>query len=486
MRYSLALTVLIVTYASHADGQAESRPLNPIGLWHSVDFVRQVEDFKPGIRNTSIKLVLKEFRFNKSGEASRNWTWERDTIAHSNGSTKAKYFIKEFDSEHYLFLPWLSGDVTDRGMKPNYYVLKKGANLGIPAKPASRQSEDRVQSFRALTPVDRVAEYGDMRWKDLSSLDLSNRHSLVATLSFNETTQWPEAHRFPPNIDAKKIMSDAMNPGQGVRRLHQQGITGKGVSVAIIDQPLLGSHPEYEGKFAAYHDVGCNSDNSMHGPAVASLLVGSQCGTAPDATVYYVAAPSWTGDASYYAKALDWILERNATLSADAKIRAVSVSAAPSGIGSPFSKNGAQWDAACQRANDAGVLVLDCTRHNGFIGPSYYDPADPENVAKCNAGFPGLVGRVPPSFLLVPASPRTTAQEWEKGEFSYQYDGRGGLSWAIPYATGVLAMGWQLRPDLTAEQMRALLVESAYQNPKGERFLDPKAFISEVRAAPRS
>ncbi|MGA2094425.1 MAG: S8 family serine peptidase, partial [Sedimentisphaerales bacterium] len=132
----------------------------------------------------------------------------------------------------------------------------------------------------------------------------------------------------PKNIDPNGIMDKAMNPGLGVHKLHQQGITGKGVNVAIIDQPLYRNHPEFAGKIVEYFDAGCKSEASMHGPAVASLLAGTNCGTAPDANVFYAAAPSWTKDTAYQAKALDWIVEQNAKLPAGQKIRVVSVSAA--------------------------------------------------------------------------------------------------------------------------------------------------------------
>src|SRR5262249_33985137 len=153
------------------------------------------------------------------------------------------------------------------------------------------------------------------------------------------------------------LLANMKNPGLGVHKLHAQGITGKGVKVAIIDQPLFQDHPEFAKKIVAYHDVGCESETSMHGPAVASLLVGSQCGTAPGARLYYVAAPSWTGDSAFQAKALDWIVGENAKLSAGDKIRVVSVSAAPSGKGSPFKKNQEMWDTAVVRAEQAGLLV---------------------------------------------------------------------------------------------------------------------------------
>jgi len=158
-------------------------------------------------------------------------------------------------------------------------------------------------------PIRSVNEYGDVRWKDLSKLDLSARKGLIPTLTFNTKTVWPEQAKMPPGSDPNKILTDAMNPGLGVRRLHQQGITGKSVNVAIIDQPTYMVHVEFAGKIAAYHDTGCETDeSSMHGPALASLLVGANCGTAPGARVYYAAAPSWKRDAAYYAKGLDWII----------------------------------------------------------------------------------------------------------------------------------------------------------------------------------
>jgi hypothetical protein len=279
------------------------------------------------------------------------------------------------------------------------------------------------------------------------------------------------------------MMRAAMNPGLGVRALHEQGITGEGVTVAIIDQPLYQDHPEFAGKIAAYYDSGCGSESSMHGPAVASLLVGEKCGTAPGATVYYAAAPSWKRDARYFAECLLWILDRNEALPEDAKIRVVSVSAAPSGPTTPIRSNHAAWDEAVERAEAAGVIVLDCTSHHGFIGPCHLDPARPEDVTACTPGFPGMPTRgASPDRVLVPTCPRTTAEEYDRGDYSYQYCGRGGLSWAIPYAAGVMAMGWQLCPELTGQEMKDLLFASAHAR-GGARIIDPAAFVASVKAA---
>lgn len=439
-------------------------PPNPLGLWQSVDFVREVDAFQPGTRQWKGDLFLKEFQFQAGGRTSSRRTWEGGWLLHENGRTRAQYFIKTLDGADYLFLPWLSGDVTERGAEPSYYVLKRFE--------AAQDGELPIKPF------------DDARWKDLSGLGFSLHPGLPATLTFNGQTTWPDAQKMPAGCDPRTLLRDAMNPGLGIRALHQQGITGKGVNVAIIDQPLYRDHPEFAGKIAAYHDTGCGSESSMHGPAVASLLVGDHCGTAPEATLYYAAAPSWAGDAAYYAAAVDWILEQNAQLPEGNKIRAISVSAAPSGQGSPFEENLAMWDDAWRRAEAAGILVLDCTGHHGFIGRCYLDTAAPDDVTHCKAGSPARPATSIPERLLAPSSPRTTAEQREQDSPSYQYCGQGGLSWSIPYCTGVLAMGWQLRPDQTAPELRELLFNSAYVDVHGSRFIDPGKFINAVRALP--
>jgi subtilisin family serine protease len=315
----------------------------------------------------------------------------------------------------------------------------------------------------------------------MSKLNLSSRMGLITTLTFNQQSVWPVAARLPMGNNPVVLLKKAMNPGLGVRSLHRQSITGKGINVAIIDQPLYLDHPEFAGKIVKYYDTGCESESSMHGPAVTSLLVGTNCGTAPEARVYYAAAPSWKKDADYYAKALDWIIEQNEDLPASEKIRVVSVSAAPSGAGSPFDKNQQMWDEACARAEKAGILVLDCTTHHGFISSCWCSADEPEDVKKCTPGYPGQPPQSYPGRILVPSSPRTTAEEYDKGKFGYQYCGRGGLSWAIPYCAGVLAMGWQINPALSPEQMRQLLFQSAYVTPGGEKIINPREFINLVK-----
>ncbi len=71
-----------------------------------------------------------------------------------------------------------------------------------------------------------------------------------------------------------------------IRALHAEGITGKGVGIAIIDQPLLVGHEEYASEIIRYDATGLvGVPPQMHGSPVASVAVGKQIGVAPEAVL---------------------------------------------------------------------------------------------------------------------------------------------------------------------------------------------------------
>ncbi len=321
--------------------------------------------------------------------------------------------------------------------------------------------------------------YQVIQSNNLLALNWTLGEPVIKTLWFTKNAIWSSSEN---EQTAQKILNLGMNPGLGVRALHANGITGKGVTAAIIDQNLLADHPEFKGKIIKYRDFGTEQPSdkgSMHGPAVTSLLVGENIGTAPGAKVYYAAVPSWFLDAQYYADALDWIIAENENLPADQKIRVVSVSSIPSGIWSEY-KNQDAWDAAYERAIKAGVLVLDCTYEHSYTNPCTLEMYDADNVAKCIPQWNGPTDS-PHKRIYVPMSQRSMAIENGDPIFSYQYVGRGGISWTVPYLSGVLAMGWQVNPDLTSSQLLDTAYASAYVTEDNLTVIDPQAFIEMVK-----
>jgi len=332
-----------------------------------------------------------------------------------------------------------------------------------------------VPSVPGIKPYSRVTGLS------FASIQEEIPQALLQSLWFNRSTRWSAGNE----ALAAQIMEWGKNPGLGVRGLHRQGITGKGVTVAIIDASLLLDHPEYAGKVIQYLDIYKElplDEGSMHGPAVTSLLAGETTGTAPGARLFFVATPS-LNDAQPYALAINWLVSENEKLPAGQKIRVVSVSSTPSGPGSDF-ENPAAWDAAVQRAAAAGILVLDNGLANGITAPCYLDLENPDDPGACYPGWPSgaPAHSIYPNLIYVPASRRTTAEEYQQGEYSYQYTGEGGASWEVPYVSGVLALGWQVRPELTNDEILKLLFDSAHVRPDGARIIDPPAFIEAIKA----
>jgi hypothetical protein len=317
-----------------------------------------------------------------------------------------------------------------------------------------RRAESEFYSFTTIRPVAEVKPYADVRWKDLSNLDLREKPELIPTLWFNEATVWPNPSRMPAGADPGVILTNGMDPGLGVRELHRQGITGNGVVVAVIDAPTGFDHPEYRGKVIRSTRIKADASVSMHGPAVLSLLVGDRCGTAPGAKVYYVSSSNVTAG-------VDWVLQQNRRLPAVERIRAVSVS----------QEQDEEWRETCQRAEAEDVLIVDLNQVHGWVAPCQLG-RDRDDPGQCTP----LESRGQTNFfagrLRVPSAPRTCAESYRAGEYSYHHSGqrqgtRGihGVSWAPPYCTGVLALGWQVRPDLSGRRMRELLFESAFIRP---------------------
>jgi len=98
-----------------------------LGVWESVDFVNNMEDFTPGEKNFEGSLYLEKLVFNPKGKTDVPWFgWTRGVVMHLGGDhTASRYTIKEISGARYMFFEWKSGDYIIRHQKPKYYVLKK-------------------------------------------------------------------------------------------------------------------------------------------------------------------------------------------------------------------------------------------------------------------------------------------------------------------------------------------------------------------------
>ncbi|NQT59595.1 MAG: hypothetical protein HQ557_11500 [Bacteroidetes bacterium] len=136
-------------------------------------------------------------------------------------------------------------------------------------------------------------------------------------------------------------MQLGMNPGLGIRTLHNQGIIGKGIGIAVIDGwATLYDHEDLGGR-VQHNEVVYDPESlstmmgmAMHGLAMMSTVAGEQCGVAPDSDIYYLAAtPAVHMNDGYMTKtliglnlALEKLLQIQENLPSDKQIRVISYS----------------------------------------------------------------------------------------------------------------------------------------------------------------
>jgi hypothetical protein len=339
----------------------------------------------------------------------------------------------------------------------------------------------------------------DLRSYDLSRLDLREAAVALAHANFDDRTVWPAPERLPSGFDRQRMVELAKNPGLRVHSLHAQGITGRGVGIAIIDNPLLTDHQEYAERLRLYEEDNVPSEGEahMHGPAVASIAVGKTVGVAPEADLYYIGR--WVMDrepgtggapsvnSQYDAQAIQRILQINEQLPADRKIRVISIS-----FGWEFGQRGyLEAAAAARKAKAAGMLVI-CSSTEEVHGFKFHGlgrdlMSDPNDFASYRLTRWGTEMYASHDRLLVPMDARATASPTGKNEYAFYSEG--GWSWSIPYIAGMYALTAQVEPKITPERFWALAMKTGrtVETKDGEKtislgpILDPVQLIEAIR-----
>ncbi|MBU5426011.1 hypothetical protein KQI41_06240 [Tissierella pigra] len=290
----------------------------------------------------------------------------------------------------------------------------------------------------------------DLRSRDLTNLDLSDRLNDLLHANFDSKTQWPD--KIPDEFNPQMIMKLGKNPGLGIRELHKRGITGKGVGVAIIDQTLLVDHIEYKEQLKLYEEIHYIDEvAAMHGPAVASIAVGKTVGVAPEADLYYIAETHGTfnlggnfeWDLSWLAQSIDRIVEINKILPEGEKIRVISIS-----LGVVDFNGYEQVLDSINKASEEGIYTV-YVGSNPYFGLGRDPLKSPEDIisfTKADAWNKQMYGN---TRILVPMDSRCTASP--TGTEDYVFYKEGGLSWTVPYIAGLYALTCQVKPDITPE-----------------------------------
>ena len=335
---------------------------------------------------------------------------------------------------------------------------------------------------------------GDIWGYDLRSMDAREADLSVVEdwneVSFSTDTLWPDP--LPDGFSPEEILEFNKNPGLSVRDLHRQGLTGKGVGVAIVDQGLYTGHEEYADNLKSYELIHCADHGAqMHGPAVASIAVGKTVGVAPEADLYYIASTfghdsdkGYQFDASIMAGCILRVCEMNEHLPPEGKIRVISISKGYHKEDSGYE----EMQNAIRQADEQGILVLTTSTEAFYpfslfgLSRGYFDDPDdrssygPSGWLRTDGDYSG------PDIVGVPMGSRAYAAC--TGPQNYEIEHEGGLSWAVPWLAGFYALCCQARPDITPAEFIELIKDTvqAVQPSSGGRVnvIDPEAVIARL------
>lgn len=371
----------------------------------------------------------------------------------------------------------------------------------------------------------------DVRKCDITQLELTEEQLLNLTID-KTTVMTPEQKAI-----LEPYMEAAKNPGLGIRQLHEQGFTGKGIKMAIIDQPL-GMHEEYKDNIVGeVHDINSEKlgwkDASMHGAAVTSIAVGKNTGVAPDAGVVYYSAANisknpedikaykqrlqkeiesnldnkdyisylkkmyseldqygWCSSNASYVEAINRILDENENLPENERVSVVSISWGFDDLAPGYE----ELQQAIQRAKEQGVFIVSTAldSHYGMdtCGANRDPKGDLENPDSYEAGAFWKKNSENDSgnkdkLLLFPMDHRTIPDYTDST--SYRYEGNdGGMSWSTPWVAGMYVLAKQADPSITPEKFWQYALETSNEcrnNDSGTyvgRLINPQGLIQKI------
>ena len=313
--------------------------------------------------------------------------------------------------------------------------------------------------------------------KNISKYDMNNlSKESFCRLAFDSKTIFSPNQKniFHPEI----LLEKGKSFGLGLNNLHNVGLDGKGINVAIIDWNFNYNNPEMimsnGKKKILYYDNSKSSQKSCdgyHGKTVSSLLAGNSVGVSPNSNIYYFAIddiPSDEDKIDIFNKIIELnkegkniqIISMSSCLNDRSSEKKYANLLRESGVelissNTFFDNNFTYFD----RNN-----YLDISDYNNFEIPVFlkqkiisecpYSLENKNELLKCYTTFTK-------GYVHVPCGGRTTLQIEGNG---YQYIATSCASYSIPQVAGLFAIAKQLDPNISFKEFSIIAKEKSSLN----------------------
>ncbi|MDP9864321.1 MULTISPECIES: S8 family serine peptidase [Streptosporangium] len=340
-------------------------------------------------------------------------------------------------------LEWRYGDA-DRADIP---VIAQSAQGAAPALRAARQTRQLAHLDMTALHVPKAG--AGETWKDL----IAGSRTLVA----EKTRFWLDGRRsFALDQSVKQI---------GATEAWKQGLTGKGVTVAVLDSGYDADHPDLKDVVTQtrnFTDSPDMRDVIGHGTHVASIIAGAgekYRGVAPDAKLAVgKVGDDWSTDSAVLAgmewaavdikaKIINMSLGGKDTPELDLLEQAVNTLSAQTGaLFVVAAGNSGDLDTVNSPGSaDAALSVGAVDRSDRIAEFSSHGPRAGDHAIKPDITAPGVE--------IVAAAAKGTADG--------PYVAHSGTSMAAPHVAGAAAILAQRHPNWTGERLRAALIGTA-------------------------
>lgn len=334
--------------------------------------------------------------------------------------------------------------------------------------------------------------------------DIRRTFRLIPAVALSASPQQVEALADIPAVELVwydepvHAMLDSSVALIGIRQMWQEGITGKGIRIGLIDTGIDPKHPDLRGRVAQMKDFTQEgpADNHGHGTHVAGIIGGSgktYRGVAPDCFFYSakVLREDGSGSMRDVMAGVEW-----ATVQ---RVQLINLS-----LGGDIPSDGSDaLSAMCIAAVSHGAIVCVAAGNNGPGAGTVGSPAAARAVITVGATSkadllwdsssrgptsdrrlkPDICG---PGVDIVSCRARGTSMGSPVDDF---YTMASGTSMAAAHATGACALILQANPEFTPHQVKATLISKTKQlyrepNAEGKGRIDLSASSTEGYPAP--
>ncbi|MBQ7528972.1 S8 family peptidase [bacterium] len=296
--------------------------------------------------------------------------------------------------------------------------------------------------------------------------------------------------------DVMRPLMDNANITLGVDKLHEQGITGKGVTVCVIDTGIA-PHADFEGRIVGFKDMVNGKtepyDDQGHGTHCAGICAGSGktsegkfTGVAPEANLVGVKVLDRNGSGAFsnVIKGIQWAVEHKDEFSIDV----ISMS-----LGGYITQS-YKDDPVVQAVEAANAAGVSCVIAAGNEGPSSGTIGSPGNapsaitvgalddkgtpereddtIAYFSSRGPSRIDKSEKPDILAPGVNITAASHRGNG-----YVTMSGTSMATPFAAGVDALMHQVKPDISPAETKEIMMKFADKLEGLDKFQQGKGVI---------